>query len=57
MLYDIHLYVESEKYNKLVNITKKKQILSYKEQSSGYLWGEGSGQEQYRSRGLKDTNY
>ena len=43
MLYDIHLYVESEKYNKLVNITKKKQTLRHREQTSGYQWGEGNG--------------
>ena len=29
-----HLYVESKKYNKLVNITKKKQ--AHREQTSGY---------------------
>ena len=41
-----HLYVESEKYRKLVNITKK-QTRRYKEQTSGYQWGEGreEGQE------------
>ena len=27
-----HLYVESKKYNKLVNLTKKKQIYRYGEQ-------------------------
>ena len=31
-----HLYVESKKYNKLVNITKKKQTHRYREQTSGY---------------------
>jgi len=29
------------KYNKLVNITKKKQTHRYKEQTGGYQWGEG----------------
>ena len=28
-------------YNKLVNITKKKQTHRYREQTSGYQWGEG----------------
>ena len=31
-----HLYVESKNYNKLVNITKKKQTHRYREQTSGY---------------------
>ena len=31
-----HLRVESKKYNKLVNITKKKQTHRYREQTSGY---------------------
>ena len=32
-----NLHVESKKYNnKLVNITKKKQIYRYREQTSGY---------------------
>ena len=37
-----HLYVESKKYNKLVNITKKKQTHRHGEQTSGYQWREGS---------------
>ena len=41
----ISLNVESKKYNKLVNITKKKQTHRYREQTSGYQWGEGSGEE------------
>ena len=36
-----HLYVESKKYNKLVNTTKKKQTHRYREQTGGYQWGEG----------------
>ena len=32
-----------KKYNKLVNITKKKQTHRYREQTSGYQWGEGRG--------------
>ena len=34
--------VLSEKYNKLVNITKKKQTHRYREQTSGYYWGRGN---------------
>ena len=30
-----HLNVESEKHNKLVNITEKKQTYSYRERTSG----------------------
>ena len=32
-----------KKYNKIVNKTKKKQIHRYREQTSGYQWGEGKG--------------
>ena len=38
-----HLHVEAKKYDRLVNITKKKQAHRYKEQTSGYQWGEGWG--------------
>ena len=38
-----HLYVGSEKYNKLENITKKKRTHRYWEQISGYQWGEEGG--------------
>ena len=31
-----HLHVESRKYNKLVNTTKKKQ--THREQTTGYQW-------------------
>ena len=34
--------MESKDYNKLVTITKKKQMLRYREQTSGYQW-EGGG--------------
>ena len=50
------LYVESKKYNKLVNITKKKQTHRYREQTSGYQWGERSGEGKGRGRGLRGTN-
>ena len=47
--------MESKKYNKLVNITNKKQTHRYKEQTSGYQW---SGEEgQYRGWGVGSTNY
>ena len=36
-------YVWNQNYNKLVNITKKKETHRYREQTSGYQWGEGSG--------------
>jgi len=35
--------VESKKYNKLVNKTEKKLTHRYREETSGYHWGEGSG--------------
>ena len=37
-----HLYVESKKYNKPVNITKQKQTHRYREQTSG-ISGEREG--------------
>ena len=45
--------MESKKYDKLVNKTKRKQTHRYREQTSGYQWREGSGVEQYRGRGKK----
>ena len=45
------------KYNKVVNITKKKQTHRYREQTRGYHWGEGRGEGQYRGRELRGTNY
>ena len=47
-----HLYVESKMYNKLVNITKKKQTHRYREQTSGYQWREGRAKGQYRGQGV-----
>ena len=38
-----HFYVESIKYNKVVNKTNKKQIHRYIKQTSGYQWEKGSG--------------
>ena len=34
------------------NIIKQKQTHRYKEQTSGYQWGESGGEGQDRSRGL-----
>ena len=36
----IWYYVEPKMYNKLVNITKKKQTYRYGERTSGYQWGD-----------------
>ena len=36
-----HFYVESKKYNKLVNKTKRTGLTRYREQTSDYQWGEG----------------
>ena len=33
--------MESKKYNKMVSITKMQQTHRYREQTSGYQWGEG----------------
>ena len=40
-----------------MNITKQKQTHRYREQTSGYEWGEGRGEREGRGRGLKSTNY
>ena len=53
----VSLYMESKKYNKLVNITKKEQTHRYGEQTSGYQQGEGRGKRQYRGKRLRGTNY
>ena len=45
--------MESKKYNKLVNETKKKQTHRYREQTSGYQWVEGGGEGHYRGRGKR----
>ena len=37
ILYNI-TYVESKKYSKLVNVTKKKQTHRYRQQTNGYQW-------------------
>ena len=38
--------MEPKKYNKLVNIIQKKQTHRHREQTSGYQWGEGSGERE-----------
>lgn len=45
-----------KKLQQTMNITKKKQTHRYREQTSGYQWGEGSGEGQYRARRVKGTN-
>ena len=40
-----------------MSITKQKQTHSYREQTSGYQWGQGKGEGQYRGRLLRGTNY
>ena len=39
-----------------MNITKRKQTHRYREQTSGYQWGEGR-EGQNRGGGVGDTNY
>ena len=40
-----------------MNIKKKKQTQRYREQTSGYQWGEERGEGQDWGRGLRGTNY
>ena len=47
----------SKKYNKLVNITKKKHSHKYREQTYGYQWGERREEGQNKGRNLRGTNY
>ena len=56
VLYDI-TYVESKKYNKLVNITKKKQTHRYREQTSFITGERGVGRGDVRDKGVRGTNY
>ena len=39
-----------------MSITKKKQTHRYKEQTSGYQWGERRGEGQNRGTGLRGTD-
>ena len=52
-----HLFVESKKYNKIVSITKKKQIHRYGEQTSGNNKGERRGKGQDWCGEVRGTNY
>ena len=45
-----HLYVESKRYNKLMNITQRKQTHRCKNQTNGYQWREGGGRALRRER-------
>ena len=38
-------------------ITKQKKTYNYREQTSGYQWGEEREEGQDRGMGLGDTNY
>ena len=40
-----------------MNITKQKYTHRYREQTSGYQWGEGRGEGQDRDRALRGINY
>ena len=52
-LYDITYVWNIKNYNKLVNITKKKETHGCREQSSGHQWGESRGEGQVRVKGLR----
>ena len=52
---EVSRMIPSKKYNKLVNITKKKQTHRFREQTSGYQWGGGEGQ--HGGEGVVGTNY
>ena len=49
------------KYNKLLNVTKKKQTHRYRGQTSSYQGGEErrsiKGAEERRSRGIRDASH
>ena len=49
--------MEYKKQNKRVNIPKQKHIPRHRQQTSGYQWGEKSGEEQDRGERLRGTNY
>ena len=38
-------------------MAKQKQTHRYRKPTSGYQWGDGSGEGQERGLGLRDTNY
>ena len=49
--------MESKKYNKLVNKTKKKQTKRYREHTGGYQLAKESGEWRYEGRELRGKNY
>ena len=51
-----YLYVESKKI-KQIHEYNKKEIHRYRAQTSGYQWGQESGEGQDRGKGLKGTKY
>ena len=51
-----HLCVKFKKYSK-VNLRKKQYTHRYRNQSSGYQWGEGLGEKEYWGREFRSTNY
>ena len=53
-IYDISYTVIRTKQ---MNTIKYKQTHRYREQISGYHWGEGLEEEKDKWRGLRDTNY
>ena len=40
-----------------MNIIKQKQTHRYREQTTGYQWGEKTEEGQYKSREVRGTNY
>ena len=57
ILYDTSLLCGTpQKYNRIVNITKKKQTHRYKERTGGYHWGKERRKRKERGRGLQGTN-
>ena len=57
ILYDIISMRNSKKYNKLVNITKKKQTHRHRGQTRGFQWSEGGKEGQCGDRELRSTSY
>ena len=55
ILYAVTYMWNLKKCNKLVNITKQKQIYWYREQTSGYQWEEGKGLGLDRGKRLRGT--
>ena len=52
-----HWHVESKKYNKLVNMTKKKQARACREQTrDNQWWGKGY-QDKNKGGPIRGTNY